>query len=151
MQRNLLDPETRRMPGNYRPIMASRSIQSTKHLHRLPSSADDTAAASTLLQNIGRVCLHGLEGVCLLTLNTADLPCLPAIKAPSRHGNQQAAASQSLMGKHKPIYDPSTGCGDYIIAVGCHDLHTTGKKKEKKYYSRFTRPGRLQEITMERC
>ncbi|KAF8246259.1 54S ribosomal protein L23 [Wilcoxina mikolae CBS 423.85] len=57
----------------------------------------------------------------------------------------------TLMGKHKPIYDPSTDCGDYVVAVGCHDLHTTGKKKEKKkYYSHSTRPGRLQEITMER-
>ncbi|CCX31572.1 mitochondrial 54S ribosomal protein YmL23 [Pyronema domesticum] len=57
----------------------------------------------------------------------------------------------TLMGKHKPIFNPSTDCGDYVVAVGCHDLHTTGKKKEKKkYYSHSTRPGRLQEITMER-
>ena len=56
----------------------------------------------------------------------------------------------TLMGKHKPIFDPSTDCGDYVIATGCHDLHTTGNKKEKKvYYSHSMRPGRLQEITME--
>ena len=55
------------------------------------------------------------------------------------------------MGKHKPIYDPSTDCGDYVVAVGCHDLHTTGKKmQKKKYYSHTTRPGSLKEITMER-
>jgi len=55
------------------------------------------------------------------------------------------------MGKHKPIYEPSTDCGDYVVAVGCHDLHTTGKKRsQKKYYSHSTRPGRLQTITMER-
>ena len=38
-----------------------------------------------------------------------------------------------------------------MVAVGCHDLYTTGKKREqKKYYSHSTRPGRLKEITMER-
>jgi len=57
----------------------------------------------------------------------------------------------ALMGKHKPIYDPSSDCGDYVIAVGCHDLHVTGKKLEqKKYYSHTTRPGSLKEITMDK-
>lgn len=56
-----------------------------------------------------------------------------------------------LMGKHKPIYDPSSDCGDYVVAVGCHDLHTTGKKRfQKKYYSHTTRPGSLKEITMDK-
>ncbi|KAI9798932.1 MAG: hypothetical protein M1825_004945 [Sarcosagium campestre] len=56
-----------------------------------------------------------------------------------------------LMGKHKPIWDPSTDCGDYVVAVGCHDLHTTGNKRfQKKYYSHSTRPGSLKEITMDR-
>lgn len=53
------------------------------------------------------------------------------------------------MGKHKPIYDPSTDCGDYVVCVGCKDVHVTGKKMEqKKYYSHSTRPGSLKEITM---
>ncbi|KAL1301792.1 hypothetical protein AAFC00_005987 [Neodothiora populina] len=57
----------------------------------------------------------------------------------------------TLMGKHKPIFNPSTDCGDYVVAVGCHDLHTTGKKRfQKKYYSHTTRPGSLKEITMDR-
>jgi len=56
-----------------------------------------------------------------------------------------------LMGKHKPIWDPSTDCGDYVVATGCHDLHTTGKKRfQKKYYTHNTRPGSLKEITMDR-
>jgi large subunit ribosomal protein L13 len=55
------------------------------------------------------------------------------------------------MGKHKPIYDPSTDCGDYIVAVGCKDVHVTGKKmQQKKYYYHNTRPGSLKEMTMER-
>lgn len=56
----------------------------------------------------------------------------------------------TLMGKHKPTYSPSTDCGDYVVAVGCHDLHVTGKKMEqKKYYSHTTRPGSLKSMTME--
>lgn len=54
------------------------------------------------------------------------------------------------MGKNKPIYDPSTDCGDYVVAVGCHDLRTTGKKRlQKKYYSHSTRPGSLKSMTMD--
>ncbi|PIA98034.1 54S ribosomal protein L23, mitochondrial [Cercospora beticola] len=57
----------------------------------------------------------------------------------------------TLMGKHKPIFDPSTDCGDYVVCTNCHDLHTTGKKmQKKKYYSHTTRPGSLKEITMEK-
>ena len=56
-----------------------------------------------------------------------------------------------LMGKHKPIYDPSTDCGDYVVCTGCKDLHVTGKKmQQKKYYTHSTRPGSLKSITMER-
>ncbi|KAL1986848.1 hypothetical protein VTN96DRAFT_5501 [Rasamsonia emersonii] len=56
-----------------------------------------------------------------------------------------------LMGKHKPIYDPSTDCGDYVVAVGCKDLRTTGKKRfQKKYYTHTTRPGSLKSMTMDK-
>ena len=56
-----------------------------------------------------------------------------------------------LMGKHKPIWNPSTDCGDYVVAVGCHDLHTTGNKRlQKKYYTHTARPGSLKEISMDR-
>ena len=55
------------------------------------------------------------------------------------------------MGKHKPIYDPSTDCGDYVVCTNCHDLHVTGKKmQKKKYYSHTTRPGSLKVITMDK-
>ncbi|KAK5718538.1 hypothetical protein LTR15_008269 [Elasticomyces elasticus] len=66
-------------------------------------------------------------------------------------GRLATAIAIALMGKHKPIYDPSTDCGDYVVAVGCHDLKVTGKKlAQKKYYSHTTRPGSLKSITMER-
>ena len=54
------------------------------------------------------------------------------------------------MGKHKPTYDPSTDCGDYVVATDCSQIHVTGKKlQQKKYYSHTTRPGSLKEISME--
>lgn len=54
------------------------------------------------------------------------------------------------MGKHKPIWDPSTDCGDYVVATGCSDVLVTGKKmQQKKYYRHSTRPGSLKEISME--
>ncbi|ODH13209.1 ribosomal protein L13 [Paracoccidioides brasiliensis] len=56
-----------------------------------------------------------------------------------------------LMGKHKPIWDPSNDCGDYVVAVGCHDLYTTGKKRfQKMYYTHNTRPGSLKSMTMDK-
>ncbi|MCJ1285652.1 54S ribosomal protein L13 [Xylographa opegraphella] len=55
-----------------------------------------------------------------------------------------------LMGKHKPIWDPSTDCGDYVVATSCTDLLVTGKKmQQKKYYTHSTRPGSLKELNME--
>lgn len=54
-----------------------------------------------------------------------------------------------LMGKHKPIWDPATDCGDYVIVTNCSQLYTTGKKRwQKKYYRHNTRPGSLQTLTM---
>ncbi|CAG8958623.1 hypothetical protein HYFRA_00009940 [Hymenoscyphus fraxineus] len=55
-----------------------------------------------------------------------------------------------LMGKHKPIYDPSTDCGDYVVVTNCSALHTTGKKRwQKLYYRHNTRPGNLKSISMD--
>ncbi|KAL1589439.1 hypothetical protein WHR41_01718 [Cladosporium halotolerans] len=66
-------------------------------------------------------------------------------------GRLASSIALTLMGKHKPIYDPSTDCGDYVVATGLAQLHTTGKKmQKKKYYSHTTRPGSLKEITMEK-
>ncbi|GAM90545.1 hypothetical protein ANO11243_085890 [Dothideomycetidae sp. 11243] len=66
-------------------------------------------------------------------------------------GRVASSIAMVLMGKHKPTWNPSTDCGDYVVAVGCTDLHTTGNKKaQKKYYSHTTRPGSLKEITMDR-
>lgn len=54
------------------------------------------------------------------------------------------------MGKHKPIWDPSTDCGDYVVATGCTDVYVTGKKMQQKlYYRQTTKPGALKAINME--
>ncbi|KKK13408.1 hypothetical protein ARAM_006870 [Aspergillus rambellii] len=66
-------------------------------------------------------------------------------------GRLASSIALTLMGKNKPVYDPSTDCGDYVVAVGCHDLHTTGKKRfQKKYYTHTTRPGSLRTMTMDK-
>ncbi|KAL1976875.1 hypothetical protein VTN31DRAFT_3157 [Thermomyces dupontii] len=66
-------------------------------------------------------------------------------------GRLASAIAVVLMGKHKPIWDPSTDCGDYVVAVNCHNLHTTGKKRfQKKYYTHTTRPGSLKSMTMDK-
>lgn len=55
-----------------------------------------------------------------------------------------------LMGKHKPIWDPSTDCGDYVVATGCTDVYATGRKMQQKlYYKQTTRPGALKSLNME--
>lgn len=54
------------------------------------------------------------------------------------------------MGKHKPIWDPSTDCGDYVVATGCNEVLVTGRKmKQKLYYKQTTRPGALRSMNME--
>jgi large subunit ribosomal protein L13 len=55
-----------------------------------------------------------------------------------------------LMGKHKPTFDPSTDCGDYVVVTNCAALHVTGRKKwQKTYYRHSTRPGSLKSLTMD--
>ncbi|KAI5291315.1 54S ribosomal protein L23, mitochondrial [Ascosphaera aggregata] len=71
-------------------------------------------------------------------------------KDPRSLGRVASAIAMHLMGKHKPIYDPSTDCGDYVVAVGCHNLYTTGQKRlQKTYYTHTTRPGSLKSMTMD--
>ncbi|KAL3474839.1 50S ribosomal protein L13 [Aspergillus californicus] len=66
-------------------------------------------------------------------------------------GRLASSIALVLMGKNKPIFDPSTDCGDYVVAVGCHDLRTSGKKRmQKKYYTHTTRPGSLRSMTMDK-
>ncbi|TVY29025.1 54S ribosomal protein, mitochondrial [Lachnellula hyalina] len=73
----------------------------------------------------------------------------PQLTAPPL-GRLASRIATLLMGKHKPIFDPSTDCGDYVVVTNCHYLHTTGKKRwQKLYYRHNTRPGSLQKISMD--
>ncbi|KAF1836201.1 50S ribosomal protein-like protein L13 [Decorospora gaudefroyi] len=66
-------------------------------------------------------------------------------------GRVASSIALILMGKHKPIFDPSTDCGDYVVAIDCANIHTTGKKRFKKLYrTHTTRPGSLKEMSMDR-
>ncbi|PQE22219.1 putative ribosomal mitochondrial protein [Rutstroemia sp. NJR-2017a WRK4] len=88
----------------------------------------------------------------LSTLRPRPSPTLPLPSevTPPSLGRLASRIAILLMGKHKPIFDPSTDCGDYVVVTNCSALHTTGKKLyQKKYYRHNTRPGSLKEISME--
>ncbi|KAK9769368.1 putative Ribosomal protein L13 [Seiridium cardinale] len=73
----------------------------------------------------------------------------PDITPPSL-GRLASRIATILMGKHKPTWDPSTDCGDYVVVTNCAALYTTGNKKwQKTYYRHNTRPGSLKSVTMD--
>ncbi|KAI1132986.1 ribosomal protein L13 [Nemania abortiva] len=73
----------------------------------------------------------------------------PNVTPPSL-GRLASRIATILMGKHKPIWDPSTDCGDYVVVTNCAALHVTGRKKwQKTYYRHNTRPGSLRAVTMD--
>ncbi|OAA61131.1 50S ribosomal protein l13 [Niveomyces insectorum RCEF 264] len=81
-------------------------------------------------------------------LSTVKTPA-SAVTPPSL-GRLASRIAVLLMGKHKPIWDPSTDCGDYIVVTNCAALYTTGHKKWRKTYHRHnTRPGSLRTVTMD--
>ncbi|KZT70287.1 60S ribosomal protein L23 [Daedalea quercina L-15889] len=52
-----------------------------------------------------------------------------------------------LMGKHKPIFDPSADCGDYVVITNARKVKVTGSKAEQVLYRHHTMfPGGLKEI-----
>lgn len=61
-------------------------------------------------------------------------------------GRLAEAVARVLMGKHKPMYDPSSDrYGDFVVVTNCEDILVTGKKEHDKiYYHSTTRPGSLR-------
>jgi len=56
-----------------------------------------------------------------------------------------------LRGKHKPIYNPSVDCGDFVIVVNAEKIRVTGQRMDQKVYYRHSGyPGGLSEITLRR-
>ncbi|KAF9554504.1 50S ribosomal protein L13 [Agrocybe pediades] len=55
-----------------------------------------------------------------------------------------------LMGKHKPIYDPSVDCGDYVIVTNSRKVKVTGRKSEQLLFRKHSMfPGGLKETPYE--
>ncbi|KAB5570863.1 mitochondrial 54S ribosomal protein YmL23 [Coniochaeta sp. 2T2.1] len=82
------------------------------------------------------------------TLSTIKSP--PEAITPPSLGRLASRIAVLLMGKHKPTWDPSTDCGDYVVVTNCAGLYTTGMKKYRKtYYRHNTRPGSLRSVTMD--
>jgi len=62
-------------------------------------------------------------------------------------GRMASRIAQVLMGKHKPIYDPATDCGDYVVVTNARRVLTTGKKSEQvNYYSHSMYAGGLKTV-----
>ncbi|KAI0782602.1 60S ribosomal protein L23 [Abortiporus biennis] len=52
-----------------------------------------------------------------------------------------------LMGKHKPIFDASADCGDYVVVSNARNVKVTGRKADQNIYRHHTMfPGGLKEI-----
>ncbi|CCU99663.1 unnamed protein product [Malassezia sympodialis ATCC 42132] len=62
-------------------------------------------------------------------------------------GRLARSIAVTLMGKHKPIYDPAVDAGDYVVVTNASHIAVTGRKAEQKLYRHHTMyPGGLKEI-----
>ncbi|KAM0748313.1 putative MRPL23-mitochondrial ribosomal protein, large subunit [Meredithblackwellia eburnea MCA 4105] len=62
-------------------------------------------------------------------------------------GRMATRIAITLMGKHKPIYDPANDCGDYVVVTNARKVVVTGRKADQKIYRHHTMfPGGLKEI-----
>jgi len=60
-------------------------------------------------------------------------------------GRLAAKVATILQGKHKPIYTPHVGVGDYVVVINAAEIRVTGKKLDEKiYYSYSGYPGGLR-------
>ncbi|KAI9591668.1 50S ribosomal protein L13 [Syncephalis fuscata] len=66
-------------------------------------------------------------------------------------GRMATRIAITLMGKHKPIYDPASDCGDYVVVINARKVAVSGRKAEQKLYRHHSGyPGGLKEIPYER-
>lgn len=64
-------------------------------------------------------------------------------------GRLASSVATVLRGKHKPIYNPSVDCGDYVIVLNADKVAVTGKRLEqKRYYRHSLYIGGLKEISL---
>lgn len=65
-------------------------------------------------------------------------------------GRLARSIAVTLMGKHKPVYDPAVDAGDYVVVTNASHVAVTGKKTEQKVYRHHTMyPGGLKEISFK--
>jgi len=53
-------------------------------------------------------------------------------------GRMAADIATRLIGKHKPTYQPSELCGDFVVVIQSEKARVTGKKSEDKEYQHYT-------------
>lgn len=64
-------------------------------------------------------------------------------------GRLASSVASILRGKHKPIYNPSVDCGDFVIVLNADKVAVTGRRLEqKKYYRHSLYIGGLKEISL---
>ncbi|MCO5184630.1 MAG: 50S ribosomal protein L13 [Anaerolineae bacterium] len=64
-------------------------------------------------------------------------------------GRLASRVAAILRGKHRPYYDPSVDCGDYVIVINADKIHVTGRRLEQKMYYRHSGyPGGLTAISL---
>lgn len=64
-------------------------------------------------------------------------------------GRLASSVATILRGKHKPIYNPSVDCGDFVVVVNADKIAVTGRRLEqKRYYRHSLYIGGLKEITL---
>ncbi|OMH81004.1 54S ribosomal protein L23, mitochondrial [Zancudomyces culisetae] len=62
-------------------------------------------------------------------------------------GRMSSQIATVLMGKHKPIYDPASDCGDNVVVINAKHVEVTGRKREQKLYRKHTgHPGGLNAV-----
>jgi len=66
-------------------------------------------------------------------------------------GRLASRIAQILRGKHKPYFDPSQDCGDYVIVINAAKVAVHPRHLEQKVYYRHSGyPGGLKEIPLRR-
>ncbi|KAI3648847.1 hypothetical protein MP228_006701 [Amoeboaphelidium protococcarum] len=66
-------------------------------------------------------------------------------------GRLARGVATTLMGEHKPIYDPSNDCGDYVVVINARHIVVSGNKLDtKKYRSHSGYAGGITEVSLER-
>jgi large subunit ribosomal protein L13 len=61
-------------------------------------------------------------------------------------GRLAAQIASRLRGKHKPEYTPHVDTGDYVVVLNASKLRVTGRKAERKIYTRHTEfPGGIRQ------